>query len=299
MIEYDVIGLGENSIDYVYRLPGYPQPGAATSKMRIVSHAVSPGGQVATTLCTCAAFGLTTSYLGAFGSDENGRLIREELETRGVDVSKALTRDTSGRFAVILVDERSGERMVLWHRDSSLDLRPQEVSMDAIRHARLLHVDGVDEPVAIAAAKTARAAGIPVTSDIDRVTHHTHELVAAVTIPIFAEHVPQAITGEPDLVRALRAIRQRHDGLLCATLGARGAILLDGDHLHEAAAFPVEVVDSTAAGDVFRGAFIYALLGREPIPTMLRFANAAAAISCTREGAISSVPTLADVRRLL
>ena len=130
-------------------------------------------------------------------------------------------------------------------------------------------------------------------------THRTHELVAAVTIPIFAEHVPQAITGEADVERALRAIRRHHDGLLCVTLGARGAVLLDGDHLHEAAALPVEVVDTTGAGDVFRGAFIYALLSGDAPADMLRFANAAAAISCTREGAIGSVPTLKEVRMTL
>jgi len=295
----DVLGVGENSVDYVYRLPEYPQPGTTTAKTRIIGHAVSPGGQVATTLCTCVAFGLKASYIGTFGADENGRLIREELEGRGIDVRDAQSRQAPGRFAVILVDERTGERVVLWHRDPLLSLRPEDVRADTIQRARLLHVDGVDEPVAIRAAKTAQAADIPVTSDIDRVTDHTHDLVGAATIPIFAEHVPQALTGEADMERALRALRRRHAGLLCVTRGARGAMLLDGDHLHDAPAFPVDVVDSTGAGDVFRGAFIYAWLRRDPIPDILRFANAAAAISCTREGAISSVPTLGDVRRLL
>ena len=108
--------------------------------------------------------------------------------------------------------------------------------------------------------------------------------------------VPQALTGEADVERALRALRRHHDGLLCVTRGARGAVLLDGDDLHQVQACVVDVVDTTGAGDVFRGAFIYALLNGDAPADILRFANAAAAISCTREGAIGSVPTLKEVR---
>jgi len=111
--------------------------------------------------------------------------------------------------------------------------------------------------------------------------------------------VPAALTGESDPERALRVLRRRHDGPLCVTLGAGGAMLLAGDHLHHVPAFTVDTVDTTGAGDVFRGALIYALLrGDDPI-SMLRFANAAAAIACTREGAIGGVPTLAEVEALI
>ena len=79
------------------------------------------------------------------------------------------------------------------------------------------------------------------------------------------------------------------------TLGARGSMLLDGDTLHHEPARPVTVVDSTGAGDVFRGAFIYALLRGDTPRDILRFSNAAAAVSCTRVGAIASVPSLSDI----
>jgi sugar/nucleoside kinase (ribokinase family) len=66
-----------------------------------------------------------------------------------------------------------------------------------------------------------------------------------------------------------------------------------------APAFPVKVVDGTGAGDVFRAGFIYGLLQKWTVPAMLRFANAAAAISCTRPGAIPSVPELGEIQNLL
>jgi sugar/nucleoside kinase (ribokinase family) len=83
------------------------------------------------------------------------------------------------------------------------------------------------------------------------------------------------------------------------TLGDQGAVALDGDVFYAAPAFQVKVADATGAGDVFRAGFIYGLLQQWPMPEILRFANATAAVSCTRLGAIPSVPTLSEVRALL
>jgi sulfofructose kinase len=292
---WDVVGLGENSVDYVYRLPTAPEPNA---KLPISSHRLLLGGQVATTVATCASLGLRTAYIGSFGSDDNATRIRAALAQRGVDTTHAVIRSTANRHAVILVDERTGDRTVLWERDAALALAAHEVPPEVIGASRLLHVDDVDEEAAIAAADVARAMGIPVTSDFDRVSTWTEALVAAVTIPIFAEQVPAALTGEGDVERALRKIRRTHNGLLCVTLGARGAMLLDGDNLHHVPAPRVEAVDATGAGDVFRGGFIYALLRGDAPTDILRFANAAAAVSCTRPGAMDSVPTLAEIETL-
>jgi sulfofructose kinase len=118
-------------------------------------------------------------------------------------------------------------------------------------------------------------------------------------VPILAEHVPRALTGESDLERALRMLRKSHGGPLCVTLGARGSMLLDGDQLYRVRAPSVHAVDATGAGDVFRGAFIDALLRGDNPVDILRFANAVAALSCTREGALDSVPTRREVEEFL
>jgi sugar/nucleoside kinase (ribokinase family) len=295
---WDVVGVGANSVDYVYCLPQFPQPDSAAAKLRIGRHLVSPGGQTTTALCTCAAMGLRTAYIGTIGSDANGVRMREELTRRGVDISHAQVRDGANPYAVILLDEREGERVVLWDRDPAMRLEPSDVDANAIRNTRLLHVDDVDEEAAIYAAGIAREAGIPVTSDIERVRARTGELVAAVTIPIFAEHVVEALTGEKDFERGLRGVRSRlkpAPTTVCVTLGAGGAMLLAGDTVYRAPGYTVDVADTTGAGDVFRGGFITALLRGDAPEEILRFANAAAAVSCTRLGAIASVPTIADV----
>jgi sugar/nucleoside kinase (ribokinase family) len=296
---WDVLGLGENSVDIVYVLPGSPQPQGPFAKMRIRRQEICCGGQMVTALSTCAALGLRTAYVGVTGNDEHGARVRRALAERGIDTTAAIIRDVANRFAVILLDEGSGERIILWDRDERLRLREHELPLELIASARLLHVDGVDEEAAIRAAAAGRAAGIPVTSDLDGLTERTEELLQAVTIPILAEHVPLALTGRDDLEAALRQLRTRHDGLLVVTLGARGAMALDGDRLVHVPGFEVTVADTTGAGDVFRGGFIHGLLQGWPIERTLRFANAAAAVSCTRLGALNGVPEPGEIAHLL
>jgi sugar/nucleoside kinase (ribokinase family) len=293
MTPVDVVGFGESSIDYVYVVPSLPS--RAMSKVRVSSYFSSCGGQVATAMAACSALGLRSAYLGPVGSDDNGRRVLAELRTEGVDVSRAIKREASTRYAVILVDKRTGDRSVVWDRDRRLQVADSDIRPELFEGARALHVDAVDEAASITAARRARDRGLIVTSDIDSVSPQTMELVDAVTVPIFAEHVPAELTGETDVESALRALRRRHDGLLIVTLGERGAAALDGDQFHEVPAPRVNAVDTTGAGDVFRAAVIYALLQNWSTDELLQMANRAASLSCTRRGAMSAVPELSQV----
>lgn len=293
---WDVVGIGESSVDEVIRLPAAPRPGA---KLPITSRRFRYGGQVATTLATCASFGLRAAMVGTIGEDEHGTGLRDALTRRGVDTAHLIQRPARHRHALILVDDETGDRTVLWERDAQLVLAVSDLPRDVITSARLLHVDDVDTDAALEAAAIARAAHIPVTSDIDHVSDRTAAFVAAVTIPILAEYVPKMLTGEADTERALRKLRRDHHAMLCVTLGAHGSMLLEGSQLYRVPAPAIQPVDTTGAGDVFRGAFICALLRGDRPLEILRFANAAAAISCTREGALDSVPTRDEVEALL
>ena len=296
---YDVLGIGATSVDFVYQLPAYPSPTASLAKMRISQHFVSCGGQVATALATCASLGLRAKFVGVTGTDDNAKRVRRDLEDRGVDLTDVVIRDVSNQYAVILVDEHSGERIVLWDRHERLQLRERELPPEAVAATRVVHVDDVDINSAVRAATIARSTGTVVTSDIDRVHERTLDLVRAVTFPMFAEHVPPALTGIHDPAEALRALRRENDGVLCVTLGVRGAVALEGDRLLHIPAFAIDAVDTTGAGDVFRGAFIFGYLQGWPLEGTMRFANAAAAVSCTRLGAMASVPSLQEAERFL
>lgn len=115
------------------------------------------------------------------------------------------------------------------------------------------------------------------------------ELLRLATHPILSEEALASLSGEADPEQGLRALRDECEGVLCVTLGARGAMALERDRLVFAPGVPVTPVDTTGAGDAFRGGLIYALLDGRPVEAAMRFANQVAAESCMREGAISSV----------
>ncbi len=296
---WDVIGIGENSVDFVNILPACPQPRGPLAKMRIRERRVLCGGQMATAMSACASLGLRAKYVGVTGADDNGRLIRAALQDRHIDISDVIVRDVNNRCAIILVDESTGDRMVLWDRDEDLRLRDAELPAGAFADAAVVHVDDVDGEIAVRAARLARAAGALVTSDIDRLTARTEELAASVTHAIFAQHVPAALSGLDDTEAALRKLRKTMNNVLVVTLGEHGAMAMEGDRFHHVPAFAVQAVDTTGAGDVFRGGFIYALVNGLPIEQALRMGNAAAAVSCTRLGALNGVPTLEEVHELM
>ena len=293
----DVVGVGTNSVDEVLQVPMEAGAVPAGGKVRVSDRRFLCGGQTATVAAACAALGLRSGYLGAFGSDEHGKLIRNTLTQSGVDVRNAIECDAPNRGAVILVDPH-GNRTVLWHRSDRLKV-PFEALRSAALHARVVHVDDDDPELALRAATVARAGGARVTSDLEHASDHAEQLVRSVTFPIFEQNLPALMTGERDPERALRKLRRLNDGVLVMTRGEQGSVALDRDTFHIAPAFAARVVDGTGAGDAFRAGFIYGLLQEWAVPDMLRFANAAGAVSCTKLGAIPSVPTLAEVERLL
>jgi sugar/nucleoside kinase (ribokinase family) len=324
--QYDVVGVGVNSVDYVTVVPQFPSPAGPLSKMRLRAYEVRVGGQTATAMAACASLGLRAAYIGAVGDDLNGTLVRAALDDAHVAAAHIEVKGAATRFAVILLDERTGERAVLWDFDERLKLRDEQVRRDLLERARVVHVDDVDVRAAVAAARVARGARVPVTSDIDHVSEDTGDLLDAVSVAIFAEHVPEELAAflagrQPRpatslmdsrgrradshdlstrvLREALAQLPRRHDQTLVVTRGNQGALALDDSGFHEAPGLRVTAVDTTGAGDVFRAGFIYGLLNEWPLGERLRFANAAAAVSCTRLGAMASVPTLAEVEELM
>jgi sulfofructose kinase len=292
-----ILGFGESSVDEVLLVHELPRGG--TSKLPVSSSSTMYGGQVATCMAACAALGLPAGYLGPVGDDDHGRALLDELRDRGVDVSRAIVRPAPTRRAVIMVEAGTGDRLVLWERDAGLDVSPEEFPPGILNDGTLLHVDAVDARAAMHLAASGQQAGLSITCDIDRLIPDAWEFLSNVTHPILAAGVPSALTNVDDVQGSLRAMRAHHPGVLCVTRGERGAAALDRDDYVEVQAFSVRAVDTTGAGDVFRAGFIYGLVHSWPLEEILRFANAAAAASCTRAGAIDGVPPLEDVWALI
>ena len=297
---WDVAGVGLNSIDLVALVAEYP---ASNTKQRLQRFARLPGGQIATAMAICAKLGWRARYIGSFGDDELGVLSRDSLVREGVDVAAArVVRGASNQFAVVLVDARSGERTVLWDRHPGLALEGPDVPAEAVTSGRLLVVDCHDTEAATEAARLARGAGIPTIIDVERVRPGINELLHQIDAIVAAQAFPAELTGCAEPGRALEAIaREFAAPLVCVTLGSEGSLALAGGREIRTPAFGVDCVDSTGAGDAFRGGFAAGCL-RAPdgdLADVLRYANAVAALNCRALGARGGMPTRGEVERLL
>lgn len=292
----DVVGVGLNATDTVIRLPRFP---AFNSKTRVVSAERQAGGQVASAMVACRRWGLAARYVGSVGDDEAGDFQRRELEREGVEAHWVVVPGARSQFAYILVDEPTGERTILWGRDPALEIRPEQIERGWIEGARLLHVDGHDAAGAAAAARWARAAGIPVTADVDNVYPGAESLLESVDYLLASSEFPGRLLGEGDPLRALPMLGRRFGCRLAAvTLGERGALAWDGSQFHYAPAFLVEAVDTTGAGDIFHGGYIYGLLAGWDVARSLEFACAAAGLNCTQAGARGGIFPVEEILRL-
>jgi sulfofructose kinase len=295
---FDVVGVGLNATDTLLLLPEYP---AYAGKVPFSSEILSPGGQVATAMVACARLGLRTKYIGTIGDDLRGEIQRQSLEGTGVDTSGVLVRaGCPNQTAYILIDQRTGERTVLWHRADCLRLRPEDIRPEDISNARIVHLDGCDTEAAAFAARVARQAGIPVTIDVDTV-YPGFDAVLQNTDYLVASSVwPGRWTSEVDGLVALARIQREYRMKVAAmTLGDYGSVALFEDKFYYSPAFQVHCADTTGAGDAYHGAFCYAILQGMSIPHALDFSNAAAALNCTAIGARGHVPAVAEVKDLL
>ncbi|HXQ22924.1 MAG TPA: PfkB family carbohydrate kinase, partial [Candidatus Acidoferrales bacterium] len=287
---FDVVGFGLNSVDHLCVVKRQPR---LDSKQQLVTYDVQPGGQVPTALVALQRWGLRTAYVGGFGDDTGGVLSRTSLATEGVDISATVTRrDARQQVSVILIDEGSGERSVLWQRVDELVLRPEEVPQGHLAEGRVLLMDAVDVPTAIDAARRAKRAGILTVLDTDTPAAGIGELLQLTDVLIVAAEFPGRLTGVADLRAAMRQTAKRGPWFVGVTLGPGGALALVHGELRYVPAFRVPVVDTTGAGDIFHAGAIYGLLHAWSVEATLRFAAAAAALKCERLGGRPGIPTL-------
>ncbi len=294
----DVVGLGLNATDTVIRVRDFPPLGG---KERLVSSSMQAGGQIATAMVTCQRLGLRARYIGKVGDDLGGRFQLASLRKEGLDLKYILnSRRTPNQLAYIVVDEATGERTVFWDRNPRLAITPAELRPEALKGAQALLLAGCDVEACLMAARWARAQKIPVVADLDTVYKKVERLFPYIDYLIASANFLPALTGDNDPFRVLqymaREFRMPAPGM---TLGRDGALVLEKGRFHYSPGFVIETVDTTGAGDVFHGAFVYGLVAGWEMHRVLDFSNAMAGLNCTALGARGGISTRAKAERLI
>ena len=293
---FDVVGFGLNAVDHLCIVPHYPR---FDTKTEILHYEKLAGGQVATTVAFASRMGLRGKYIGKVGSDDFGSFSLDSLRSEKIDTSSVLVEPGArNQYAFIVIDKSSGERTILWERDARLSFRDSELRRGDVCAGRVLHLDGHDYAAALRAATWAQDAGIPVVIDLDKVVPQSAELISKVDFLITSSNFPPDFTGIADPIQSLLELGKYCAGFLAVTLGARGAMAVVGDSCVRFPAFKVHAVDTTGAGDIFHGGFIYGLLQNWSLEAIMSFANAAAGLNCTHLGARAGIPPLDEILQL-
>jgi sulfofructose kinase len=290
---FDVVGFGTNSVDYLCVVPEYPPLG---SKTEMLQNEWLAGGQVATALTFLSRMGLKTRYVGKVGGDELGRFLVESFASDSVDTSAVLVQQgVRNQVACIVIDKKSGERTVLSQREPGLDFKASELRREPICAGRILHLDGYDTAGSITAATWCREEGIPVSIDLDKPFRDCEALIRKIDFLIVSSNFPVEFTGVADPQKAFEELRKSYDGFLAVTLGSGGAMAWVGEQCVTFPGFEITAIDTTGAGDIFHGGFLYGLLQNWPISRIMRFANTAAGLSCRYIGARTGIRPLREI----
>lgn len=297
---FDAVGFGLNAVDHLIVVPEYP---AFDTKMRLLDHKQSAGGQTASAMVALRRLGLKTAYAGRFGSDPAGQFGFQTLKDDNVNIDYAeIVEGAKNQIAFITIDARSGERTIVWDRDERLAYKREEAPADFGPLGKVLHLDAHDPPACVAVAKAAREAGTIVSADIDNVYEGLPELLPFIDLMIGSKEFPRRVTGVSDPRAALVELKNRFGcALVGMTIGAAGAVVYHEGTFIESSGFeaPGGCRDTTGAGDAFHAGFLYGFLIGEDIETSLKLGNAVAAIKCSALGARTALPTKPELQRFL
>ncbi len=290
-----VVGFGLNAVDWICRIPHFPHH---NTKVKMDSMQQLGGGQVATAMALCGRYGMRASYIGRTGDDEEGNFSRASLESEPIQLQLEQIPGAGSLLSIILVDRPTGNRTIVWKRDSVLAYTPETIDRDSIVQGEVLHLDGHDQEASIAAARRARSSGMTVSLDIDKVQPGVEELLSLTDYTIPSESFILNLTGLSDWRQALMQVNNQFPGVMAMTRGEHGCAAIWEGQIWTFPGYSVKPIDATGAGDVFHGAFLYALLKGWSVGRCLDFATVAGALATTRVGARAGIPDRAEVLRI-
>lgn len=297
-----VIGVGQCALDHIFLVDSFP---LSDTKKEIIKWTVCGGGPVATALVSLSRLGVKCSFYGITGDDESGKKIKKSLKIEKVNTTGLIKKPRShSQVAFIIVEKLSGKRTILWKRPSGKPLMPKDLPHNFLDNTDFLLLDGLMIEASLYAAKKAREKNISVMLDAGRIRKGILNLASMCDYVVASEEFGRELAGvgyrnsfKPE--KALLKMRSFGAKACTITLGDKGSITLANNEIFQIPAFKVNVVDTTGAGDVFHGGYIYGLLQKWDIKDVVRFATACASLKCRKLGGRTGISSLEEVEALL
>jgi sugar/nucleoside kinase (ribokinase family) len=295
-----VVGIGSCGVDYFAIVPRLLGPEEKINADRLEIHA---GGVTGNNLTQVGRLGVSAAWLGLIGDDDSGRLITKAFAHDGLDLSGIETiKGEQSTFVWIPVDAQ-GERCIYMFPNVNGKLSPAQVRTIFTSHitqARHFHTEASQLPLPPIkeGMQIAGAAGVRVLFDLDVAPSYFEQAklgsaedllksLRMVDVLKPCKAAAREITGESDYEKMARKLLTLGPQIVALTMGAEGSLIATADEVVHIPPFNVSVVDSTGAGDAFMGGLSYGLLQKWDYQRVGTFANACAAICCTKVGARS------------
>jgi ribokinase len=276
--------VGSANLDLVARAARLPRPGETVRGTDFAEH---PGGKGLNQAVAAARAGAAVKFIGALGDDAAGRSLRAELGAAGIDTAGVSDSTRPTGRAMITVDER-GENSIVVVAGAN-----EDVDVAALPSCRVLLVQ-LEVPITTVATalRLARAAGTATVLNPAPAAPLAADLLALVDVLVPNEHELDGLGRADDLLGT-------GVGAVVTTLGAAGVRVVTHDQEWHVAAFAVEPVDTTGAGDAFCGALAARLAAGDALDAAVRVGAAAGALATTRPGAVPSMPSASEIETLL
>lgn len=297
--------LGSINVDHVIRVPYFPKAGETLSGY---GYQIAYGGKGANQAVAAARLGANVKFIGTIGDDQIGQAMKTAFEQDGIDTSaiQAIPNQSTGLAMIQVSDE--GENSIVISAGANADLREAKVETDRtlIEQADMLLMQ-LESPLQAVelAAKFAKSAGTTVVLNPAPAQALSESLLSCVDMITPNETEAEILTGvkvvdEQTAAQAADVFHQKGIATVLITLGSKGVYVSEqGKQSEIIAGFRVQAVDTTAAGDTFNGGLVTVLLEGKSMREAIRFAHAAAAISVTRLGAQTAIPTRAETEAFL
>jgi sulfofructose kinase len=294
----EIIAVGMTCYDHVVVVPSLSEVAGGCRALKVTCLG---GGVAATAGVAARSLGARVQLWARVGSDPQGEFLIDGLRRRGMDTSQLQVVD-GARTAVstVLVEESTGERCFLYYPGEGMEEGWEPPDYPRIDRCRAIIVDGRWPGVCLAAARRARSHAVPVIADVGHPSDEETEILKLADYPVVSEVAFAGLSDGRSIDGFADELLAGNAAAVVLTRGARGLWFKERDgRAQELGAFCVEAVDTTGAGDIYHGAFAFAIGQGRAAPAAAEFAAAAAAFSCTALGCRGAVPTIADVERLL
>jgi ribokinase len=292
-----VTGIGQCSLDYLALIDAYPP---VDTKKEVIEWHEQGGGPVATALVALSRLGISGRFFGVIGDDDAGEKIRQSLIDESIDVSGLVQREkASSQVAFIAIEKGTATRTIFWKRPTGEPLTKKELGEDFLAGSDFLLLDGLMAEASLHAAEKAKARGIPVMLDAGHLRPGMIEIARRSDYVVVSEEFSKDLGCDLTVDSLARERRNLKIRVLTITMGEEGSITASDNNCFHVPAFRVKAIDTTGAGDVFHGGYIYGLLQRWDLRETVVFASALAALKCTEIGGRAGIPGLEEVKRFL